>query len=86
VTGKFQSVGDKGAFSPALEITVYDQSGSGQPLLAKETARPVGYFLKDMPPGASAAFEAMLRIPGDHSQITWNTAANYPGDIKTPKK
>jgi hypothetical protein len=33
----------------------------------------------------SAAFETIIRIPGDSDRIRWEAVANHPGEVKMPK-
>lgn len=84
VHGVAENTGAKPAFSPAIELQVYDQSG--EVLLAKDTAYPTGTLLANMQPGHKAAFQHMTSVPGQPARIRWKVVVkDYPGDVTMPQ-
>lgn len=81
VVGVARNVGTASAYSPTINLQVFDSKAS-ETLLAEDSAWPTGLWLKDMAPGASAAFELMARVPGEPSRVRWRVSMeDYPYEI-----
>lgn len=84
VHGVAENTGAKPAFSPAIQLQVYD--ATGDVLLATDTAHPTGTLLANMQPGQKAAFQHIMSVPGEPAQIRWKVVVkDYPGDVVMPK-
>jgi hypothetical protein len=85
LVGTVVNRGSGGAYSPTITVTVYDSSGVT--LLASDTARPAGQFMKVMEPGASAAFQTFSAVPGQPARIQYRVSVEkYPFDVELPRK
>jgi hypothetical protein len=72
ITGKIENIGDRDVFSPIITLRVWDQHGT---LLAQdEGIYPAGQLFTHMHPGASAAFESMVHVPGEPSYVNWDVS------------
>lgn len=81
VSGTIENVGTVAVFSPSVTVEVYE----GKTLVGKDTAYATGHMLKNMAPGASAAFESITRIAGkpERASIRWGlTIDKYDGEIR----
>jgi len=84
VIGVVENVRDKSEFSPTINLRVYDSSS--KTLLAEETTWPAGQYLKEMNPGASAAFECIESVPGEPEHIRYEVKIEkYDFDVAYPK-
>lgn len=82
VVGVARNDGPGEAFSPTIEIEVLD----GSTRLALDSVWPSGTFLKKMPAGSAAAFEAMARVPGEPRQVQYFVRMkDYTFNLTGPK-
>jgi hypothetical protein len=79
VVGTVRNVGNKPAHDPRLELVVFDTAGT---VRATGATAPAGHRGIDMVPGAAAAFEFMLRIPGEPAEIRSSLTANHPAEVR----
>ena len=84
VIGVVENVGEKPAFSPTINLRVYDSSL--KTLLAEDTTWPAGHYAKDMNPGTSAAFECIESVPDEPEHIRYEVKIEkYDFDVAYPK-
>lgn len=71
--GTVENVGDAGAPNPSIRIRIRQ----GATLLAEDTAWPLGAMLNILPPGSTAAFESITRVPGEPpSSVTYEVSVD----------
>jgi hypothetical protein len=74
-----RNIGNKPAHDPRLELIVFDSAGT---VRATGVTSPAGHRGADMSPGVAAAFEFMLRIPGEPAEIKSSLTANHPAEVR----
>ncbi len=78
VTGAVANTGSAAAFSPALELIVYEDD-TREAVLASDTAYPEGAYLRQ---GQETTFEHAVRVPDQPAQIVWEIiVGDTPGRI-----
>jgi|TARA_Y100000031_G_C8166901_1_gene359826 hypothetical protein len=82
VQGTVENTGVGPAFSPAIELLVFEGPEQAQ-LLASDTAYPDGGFDREFHPGQDARFQYSLPIPDMPGEIFWEVIVNeYPSDVR----
>lgn len=81
VVGVAENIGEASAFSPTINLEIYDSSG--KTLLAQDSTWPAGHYLKKFAPGSSAAFEIIESVPGEPDRVRWQLSVkDYPYEVK----
>jgi hypothetical protein len=82
VQGTMENTGAGPAFSPVIELLVFD-GPEQEELLASDTAYPDGAFDREFHPGEDASFHYALRIPEPPVEIFWEVLVHqYPSDVR----
>jgi hypothetical protein len=82
VQGTVENTGAGPAFSPAIELLVFE-GPEQEELLASDTAYPDGGFDREFHPGQDARFQHALRILDPPVEIFWEIVVDqYPSDIR----
>ena len=80
VRGIVENTGVGIASRPAIELSVYSESG--KTLLAAATAYPGGTNPGDLEPGREAPFEHLALVAGEPERIRWTiTVEDYAGEV-----
>ncbi|MDP6608411.1 MAG: hypothetical protein QF463_05030 [Vicinamibacterales bacterium] len=80
VRGTVLNTGNGPAYSPAVELTVFEDPGEN--VVADEIAYPQDIFIADLNPGQLAPFEVTADLPDDAGTIRWDVAQNdHPGEV-----
>jgi hypothetical protein len=80
VRGSVLNTGTGPAYSPAVELIVFEDPG--ETLLANEIAYPQDVFVADLNPGQLAPFEVTADLLDDAGTIRWDvTQTDYPGEV-----
>jgi hypothetical protein len=70
--GTVENVGD--ADAPGLTIRI--RIRKGDTLLAEDTTGPAATMLHTLPPGSTAAFQAITRVPGEPSSVSYEVSVD----------
>jgi hypothetical protein len=70
--GTVENVGD--ADAPGLSIRIRVRLGGT--LLAEDVTGPAGTMLNTLPPGSTAAFQSITRVPGEPSSVNYEVSVD----------
>jgi hypothetical protein len=82
LVGTVENTGTAAVFSPSLKIRV----SRGGTVLAEDTVWPAGMMMKNVQPGARAAFESITRVPSEPGKITYEVSMKEAYKIEYPKR